>query len=80
MSVVDLDHSELLHKLVIDLQLVLFEGWDDLLAEVDSNDRDKSLQVVHLLSCNFNCSLQFALIFLVLEDSSDSLFASIDVI
>ena len=41
-GVVDFHHCELLHELLVDLQLVLLELGDDLLAEVDRHDVDQN--------------------------------------
>jgi hypothetical protein len=43
MSIVDLNDGELLHELVVDLELVLLELRDYLLPQIDSDDLDKSL-------------------------------------
>ena len=40
MRIIDFDHGELLHELVVDLQFVLLKLGDDLLTEVDRDQRD----------------------------------------
>ncbi len=45
MSIVDLDHSELLHQLVVDLQLVLLELGNHLLSQIDGQDRYQSFKI-----------------------------------
>ena len=49
MRVVDLHDVELLHDLVVDLDLARLEGRDDLLAEVDGQDVMQLVQRLNLL-------------------------------
>jgi len=55
--VIDLDHGELLHQFVVDLELLLLELGDDLLAQVDGQDRDDRVEVLELFLCVFNRGL-----------------------
>ena len=57
MCVIDLDHGELLHQFVVDLELLLLELGDDLLAQVDGQDRDDRVEVLELFLCVFNRGL-----------------------
>jgi hypothetical protein len=70
-SIVDLDDSELLHQLVIYLQLFLLELGNHLLTHVDRQDCYNSVEVFKLLLSNVDCGLQSAGIFLILEDGAE---------
>lgn len=49
MSIVDLHDIELLHNLLIDLDLSSFEGWNDFLTEIDGEDVVQLTKSLNLL-------------------------------
>ena len=47
MCIIDLHNIELLHNFGVDFQLLFFKRWHYLLAQVDSDDVMKDIQVVN---------------------------------
>ncbi len=80
MRIIDLDYGELLHQFVVDLELLLLELGDDLLAQVDGQDRDDRVEVLELFLCVFNRGLQAASVLLVLEKRANCLLSLVYVL
>ncbi len=79
MGIVDLDHSELLHQLVVDLKLFLLELGNHLLSKIYRQDSDDSVEILELLLGVFDGSLNATRVLLALEECADGFLALVDI-
>jgi hypothetical protein len=79
MGIVDLHNSELLHKLVIDLEFLLFELGNNLLSEVDRNDVNQHPQVLQFL-LRLKTYIKWTLTFSIVLSMPDASFSFLNMV